>query len=209
MRTARGSSSSRWLLVASAVALLLSPSLVADEVVVPPCVPGTLCCFADADGDPWDLSFAAGTQTTRGPSPVGDWSYEFSICTNVAPNPPSCQAAGVFGAAAVRFDGFACEALGPDIDLAPTAVTVTKAGAGVLMMWTAPSGLLTFSLEIECAELSAIPGLATEGDSPQVLWRQEGICTAGPGPAIPPVPEAATSKWGRSFLIILGVFCFL
>jgi hypothetical protein len=196
-----------WLLIGSAAALV-APSAAQDPP--PPCVPGTPCCFADADGDPWDLTFAQGTQTTRGSSPTGDWSYEFSICSNVAPNPEICEAAGVFGSAAVRFEGLVCEQLGPDIDLAPTAVAVSKTLSGVLMLWVAPGGLRSFALEIECGA-DGIPGLATsvDPDAPTVLWRQNGICDAGPGEPIPPVEEPPTSKWGRNFLIILGVGCFV
>ena len=122
--------------------------------------------------------------------------------------------------------------MGPDIDLAPTAVSVTKTATGVLMMWV--FGPRSFSLELECGT-SGIPGLATEGgqctsktyalaldwsslsltdclvitDMPYVIWRQDGICDAGPGEPIPPVEEPEPSKWGRNFLIILGVGIFL
>ena len=177
----------------------------ADEAAA--CVPGTTpCCFQDADGDAWDLSFAAGLQTTRGPSITGDWSYEFSICNNVAPVPAACEVADVVATAALRHESTLCEQLAPDINLAPTAVAVTKAGAGVLMVWSFSQR--TFNLEIECGA-SAIPGLATEGDNPYVIWRQNGVCDAGPGEPIEPIPEKEESYWGRTFLILLGVGIFL
>lgn len=245
---------------AAAAATAWAAAVRADEDPDAPCVPGTdPCCFEDADGDPWDLSFAAGLQETRGPSTTGDWSYAFSICNNVdpvgthgckgachasgdeprkpfavsrsralrcnGPVPPSrlsvpgshaqcivhpqvpaaCEAASVFATAALRHESTICEQLGPDINLAPTAVAVTKAGSGVLMLWS--FGPRSFSLEIECGE-SGIPGLATEGDAPYVLWRQNGICDAGPGEPIIPVEEIQ-SYWGRTFLILLGVAIFL
>lgn len=173
----------------------------------PPCVPGTSpCCFADSDGDPWDLNFAAGVQTTRGPSITGTWDYGFSICNNVVPVPAACQASEIFGTAALRHESTICEQLGPDIDLAPTAVAVTKAGSGILMVWA--FGQRTFSLELECGT-STVPGLATSGDNPSVIWRQDGICDAGPGPALPPLPDKEESYWGRTFLILMGVGVFV
>ena len=178
----------------------------ADEAT--PCVPGTdPCCFQDADGDPWNLAFAAGLQTTRGPSTTGDWSYEFSICNNVSPVPPACEASNVIATGALRHESTICEQLAPDINLAPTAVAVTKAGAGVLMVWS--FGERSFNLEIECGTESGIPGLATAGNDPYVIWRQQGVCDAGPGEPIEPIPEKEESYWGRNFLILLGVGTFL
>jgi hypothetical protein len=146
-------------------------------------------------------------QTTRGPSTTGDWSYEFSICSNVAPVPAACEVSDVIATAALRHESTLCQQLAPDINLAPTAVAVAKAGAGVLMVWS--FGPRTFNLEIECAETSGIPGLATAGDNPYVIWRQNGVCDAGPGEPIEPVPEPKQSYWGRTFLILLGVGIFL
>ena len=36
-----------------------------------------------------------------------------------------------------------------------------------------------------------------------------GICDAGPGPALPPLPDKEESHWGRTFLILMGVGVFV
>ena len=51
---------------------------------------------------------------------------------------------------------------------------------------------------------TAAPGLATEGNAPVVIWRHEGVCTAGPGPDIPPI-DVIENYWGRTTLILMGV----
>ena len=188
------------------------------------------CQLTDTEGDTWDMSFAAGIQQTRGPSTTGTYDvraptpplpsaaataltavrgrqYEWDVCQNVNPVPSACQIGGVLGTAALRHEATFCAQLAPDINLNPAGTVLTKAGTGVVVSWSEPTSGLSFTLQIECATTAA-PGLATEGNAPVVIWRHEGVCTAGPGPDIPPI-DVIENYWGRTTLILMGVGLFL
>ena len=133
-------------------------------------------------------------QTTTGPGggASGTWTYLFNVCENVDPVPLGCLDQQILGTVGLRHDGVAtispCEQLGPDINLNPTDVEVTKETGGefgVKLKWVflpLIGAQKSLTLRLYCNEaLPEPPSVATSGNNPEISWHHEGVCITGPG----------------------------
>ena len=172
------------------------------------------CSFTDPEGELWVLQDLGGVQTATG-GPGTLQTYEFDLCQNVNPVPTPCSAGNVLGTVALRYDvnvpSGNCEQLGPDINLNPTQVLVTRLpntdhGVALLYSFFPLIGLQkTITFNLECTLGSEAPS-EPQGTAQNVVinWRHRALCVTGP-PDTQPGLTPAGSNWGWIFIgLFLG-----